>query len=349
MTPSISLKSLTVGSLFSGIGGFDKGFHEAGFEILWQVEIDKYARQVLQTHFTAPIYEDVRHVGKHNLSAIDVLVGGSPCQDVSVAGRRAGLAGERSGLFFEFVRILEELRPRWFVFENVPGLLSSHGGRDFATVLLSLAKCGYGVAYRILDAQHFGVAQRRRRVFVVGHLGDGRATQVLFERESGNRNTSPRSKSGQDNSRDTKGSFTNGSVSGTLAASGAGTIRAAGNANELDFIVADISGTMTSTYRATGDQNGDYTKLVGHVPDISKAILTREGMRQDTEVETYIGNDYGVRRLMPIECERLQGFPDNWTESQSDAQRYKQLGNAVCVPVARWIAQRIVEVEQSQR
>lgn len=123
-------------SLFSGIGGFDLGFERAGMTCLAQVEIDANARAVLARHFpTVQQFEDVRHVGRHNLPACDVLCGGFPCQDLSVAGDRAGLAGERSGLYFEFQRIIMELRPTYVVIENVPGLFSSNDGRDFAIVL----------------------------------------------------------------------------------------------------------------------------------------------------------------------------------------------------------------------
>jgi len=174
------------GSLFSGIGGFDLGFDRAGMQCTWQVEINEHARSVLKRHWSdVPKYEDVKNVGKRELESVDLICGGFPCQDLSVAGNRAGLDGERSGLWFEFRRILSELRPSWVIAENVPGLLSSNGGRDFAIVLRGLVELGYGVAWRILDAQYLGVPQRRRRVFIVGHLGDGRAAEILFESESG--------------------------------------------------------------------------------------------------------------------------------------------------------------------
>ena len=125
--------------------------------------------------------KDIRECGKNNLPLCDVLVGGFPCQDLSVAGKRAGLFGERSRLFFEFVRIASELRPVWLVIENVPRLLSSDSGRDFAIVLLSLENAGYRCAWRVLDSQFFGVAQSRRRLFIVGHADVRRAGAVLFE------------------------------------------------------------------------------------------------------------------------------------------------------------------------
>lgn len=176
---------MTYGSLFSGIGGFDLGLDRAGFTPLWQAERDAACLRTLTRHWpTVQRFDDVKAV-EVGVPTPDLICGGFPCQDLSVAGKRAGLAGERSGLFFEFVRILGALAPRWVLIENVPGLFSSAGGRDFAVVLSEMVKLGYGVAWRVLDAQHFGVAQRRRRVFIVGCLGDAaRAAAVLFESES---------------------------------------------------------------------------------------------------------------------------------------------------------------------
>lgn len=162
----------TVGSLFSGIGGFDIGFRAAGFRIAWQVEIDPICRAVLAAHFPGTQrFGDVRECGAHNLSRVDIIVGGFPCQDVSTFGKHRGLRGARSGLFFEAARIVTELRPKWVVFENVQGLLSSNDGADFQTIICTLAECGYVGLWRVLDAAYFGVAARRRRVFVVGGLG----------------------------------------------------------------------------------------------------------------------------------------------------------------------------------
>ena len=172
------------GSLFTGVGGFDLGFERAGMVCAWQVEFDKNCQNILKKHWSeTELFDDVRTVGKHNLAPVDVICGGFPCQDVSIAGKRAGLAGERSGLWSEFARIIDELEPKWVVIENVPGLLSSNRGRDFATVIRWLAERGYGVAWRILDSQYFGVAQRRCRVFIVGSFGSGSASEILFERE----------------------------------------------------------------------------------------------------------------------------------------------------------------------
>lgn len=171
-------------SLFSGAGGFDLGLDAAGLTCVAQVEIDRTARAVLARRWPdVPKHKDVRAVGRHNLPACDVVVGGFPCQDLSVAGKRAGLqAGERSGLWWEMLRVVRELRPGVVVWENVPGLLTSDGGRDHWRVCSSLAECGYFGAWRVLDAQFFGVPQRRRRVFgvfVSGRAGAGRAAEIL--------------------------------------------------------------------------------------------------------------------------------------------------------------------------
>ena len=174
-------------SLFAGVGGFDLALTRNGAEVVASVEIDKHARKVLQKQFPNTTHlEDVKNVTGQQLfdlgfNSDGIIVGGFPCQDLSVAGKRRGLAGERSGLFFEVVRLLDETKAKWFILENVPGLLSSNGGRDLGIVIGALAELGYGVAYRILDAQYFGVPQRRRRIFIVGCLGDDGRTpaQIL--------------------------------------------------------------------------------------------------------------------------------------------------------------------------
>lgn len=332
-------------SLFSGIGGFDLGFERAGMQCVAQIEIDSQARDVLSRHFPdVPKFKDVTDVGHHNLPAADVVCGGFPCQDVSIAGRRAGLVGERSGLWFEFHRVLTELKPKWVVIENVPGLLSSNGGRDFATVLRGLVNIGYRVVWRVLDAQYFGVPQRRRRLFIVGHLGDGRAAHVLFEREGVSRDTPPRRAARDGIAR---------AVAGSLAASGAGTMRPAGQKNELDFIVANYQQFgKWKTARVTGTlqaANGKRADILAFGAQNAAAQGLSVGTIAPTLSTTKIPavTVPQLRRLTPTECERLQGFPDGWTSGQSDTVRYRQCGNAVAVPVAEWIARRIIADNQS--
>jgi DNA (cytosine-5)-methyltransferase 1 len=174
----------TYGSFFTGIGGMDLGFDRAGMQCKYQVEIDQSCQDVLYNHWPkVEKFTDVKTIKKSDLPTTNLICGGFPCQDVSIAGRRKGLAGERSGLWFYFAEIIEQSRPDWLSLENVPGLLSSHGGQDFKIILDGLVKYGYSVCWRIFDAQYFGVAQRRRRLFIIGSLGNGRSAQVLFERE----------------------------------------------------------------------------------------------------------------------------------------------------------------------
>lgn len=171
----------TVGSLFTGIGGFDLGLERAGWEIKWQIEKDKFRRQILKRHWPdVELREDVESdtVG---LEPVDLICGGFPCQDVSLAGRRFGLAGRRSRLWFSFIRVVKEMGPPWVIIENVPGLLSSHEGRDFEIIIQGLAECGYGVAWRVLDSQYFGIPQHRRRIFIVGCSGKPCPPEILFE------------------------------------------------------------------------------------------------------------------------------------------------------------------------
>ena len=177
------------GSLFTGIGGFDLGLERSGMSCTWQVEIDKYCNSVLEKHWpSVKRYENVKKVGAQNLDEVDLICGGFPCQDVSIAGlgdttnrKRAGLSGERSGLWFEFRRIIEEMQPEWIIIENVPGILSSNNGGDFTAIVQGLVELWYGVCWRIFNAKYFGVSQERRRVFIVAKFADIESPkEVLF-------------------------------------------------------------------------------------------------------------------------------------------------------------------------
>ncbi len=296
---------LTHGSLFTGIGGFDLAAERCGAKTAWQVEWDKNAVKVLETHFSAVRrYGDIQKLNVGELESVDLITAGFPCQDLSIAGKRKGLKGERSGLFWEIIRIAAALQPKWLLLENVPGLLSSDGGRDFAVVLAALDECGYGLAWRVCNSRFWGVPQRRRRVFLVGYFGAPCPPEILFESEGGGRD-----------------------------------ITAGGEAR------ADIAYALRARPSHSGDKGdgGINQTLVINALQFSGGPDDNDA--QAGRLVTFGGKNL-IRRLTPLECERVQGFPDNWTVCLSDTRRYKALGNAVTVPVAEWIGRRIVEYEK---
>jgi len=188
------MANLKYGSVCSGVEAATVAWHDLGFEPQWFSEVDAFPSAVLQHHYpNVPNHGDMTKFKEwNNDKTIDLLVGGTPCQSFSVAGLRRGLSDPRGNLMLTYLAMAEQLKPRWLVWENVPGVLSSNGGRDFATFLTAMGKIGYGFAYRVLDAQYFGVPQRRKRVFVIGYLGDWRrAASVLFEPESLSGNPAP--------------------------------------------------------------------------------------------------------------------------------------------------------------
>ena len=387
---------ITVGSVFSGIGGLDLGLERAKMKVIWQVENDKSCNSILERHWPeVERHGDITELRTEKLVRPELICGGFPCQDLSIAGKRAGLAGKRSGLFYEFMRIVADLTPKWVLIENVPGLLSSNKGRDMGTVIGALVECGYGWAYRILDAKHFGVPQRRRRVFIVGCLGNpSLAAKVLFEPESLSGYPATRKETGENITR---------SVVGSLDSGGSGSRNAHGGAWPGTTVQSASAGHCSTT-----SSHGNYKEGVGTLRNnggdmgggseniVSMFLNTKT--RMNSGKETFVfdwqsGGDVrhnvnanntsalqasqipavwhenksdnltmddkaralragashsyqgtGVRRLTPIECERLQGFPDNWTQPLSDTARYRSIGNAVCVPVSTWIGYRITQL-----
>ena len=201
------MNNLTGVSLFAGIGGFDLAMQRQGVKVVASVEIDKNCNKVLAKHFPdTKQFNDITTVKGSDLieagfvPSRGIITGGFPCQDLSVAGKRAGLAGARSGLFWEAARLVEETQTEWFIIENVPGLLTSNEGRDFAVVLGTMADLGYSVAWRVLDAQYFGVPQRRKRVFIVGRRDPNSISpaEVLFNSSRGRRSLTQEQSSRQE-------------------------------------------------------------------------------------------------------------------------------------------------------
>jgi DNA (cytosine-5)-methyltransferase 1 len=246
------------GSVCSGIEAATVAWRHLGWRAAWYAEIDPFASAVLAYRFPeVHNFGDFTQIAADAAGAIDLLVGGTPCQSFSLAGRRLGLDDPRGNLTMEFLRLAARARPRWVVWENVPGVLSIDGGRTFGTVLRTLADLGYGLAYRVLDAQFFGVPQRRRRVFVVGCTGGWQAAAaVLFERESLRRDLAPRRQSGAE-------------IAGTLEAraSTGGFDPGAHGAASGHLIAARIVGQSVSAKwakRGSGPSGSEYHNLVAH-------------------------------------------------------------------------------------
>ena len=358
------------GSLFAGVGGFDLGLERAGMECHWQVEINPFRRKVLETHWPkVKRYEDIQECGTQNLEPVDLITAGVPCQDWSVAGRRAGLKGKRSGLFFEFARILQQLRPTWFVFENVPGLFSSNGGRDFATVQsVLMEECGYGVSWRVLDSQFFGVAQRRRRVYVVGYLGAPCPAQILFERPGGRRNSEAGKEAREDIARTlTKGSGVTGNppgrrreddynlVYGTLKSHRTG----GWNPEPGEHLVTVIQDVRGGTRDKIDQGQGIGIKEGGPCYTLSKT--ERHGVAYALQTDPGgIGQGHNTNYVCsPADPDGVRNPPglqegvDDPGEfpllpKGIDSPRYQSLGDAVSVPVAEWIGCRIVLYEKEK-
>ena len=363
------------GSVCSGVEAATAAWHPLGWEPQWFSEIEKFPSAVLAHHYpNVPNLGDMTQFKEWKDDPIDLLVGGTPCQSFSVAGLRAGLDDPRGNLMLTYLAIAERYAPRWIVWENVPGVLSSNGGRDFGTFLAALGEIGYGFAYRVLDAQYFGVAQRRRRVFVVGYLGDWRrAAAVLFERESLSGHPAPSREARQKVAGYTATSF--GKYS-----EGVGTVRAAGgdlgggsetlhvsqpiafgaqnSASQGDSVSTEVTPTLDkSKTPAVTIPYGMTTEQTPKFAEDLALTLTKQSPTGGGQPQACLTPDMAVRRLTPIECERLQGFPDDYTQiawrnkaagACPDGPRYKAMGNSMAVPVMQWIGKRIQMMENDQ-
>lgn len=375
----------------------DIGLQWAGFQHRFFAEIDEYCRAVLAARFPGvPIYDDVR-AADAAAGYVDLLCGGFPCQDLSVAGKRAGLAGERSGLFFEFMRIVDALRPRAILIENVEGLYSSGSpkGADFGVVLDSLAERGYLASWRTLDAQHFGnVPQRRRRVFVCaiadGDPGAERIGEVLAVSEGGDWDSPASDPAWPEPPSATRGGAEGGGgrVVGALTGRSASRldeqcvgggqlvaphdlVRTGKNAevvkraSDATYYIEDVErGPVKAGGAGGGPPRSDRLPLMTYrksrraqsvedaetwVDDGLANTLNRFDTGDTRTTHTVVGST--VRRLTPMECERLMGWPDGWTDipwnkkdHAPDSRRYAACGNGVVAPVSYWIGARLAEV-----
>jgi DNA (cytosine-5)-methyltransferase 1 len=446
-------------SLFAGVGGFDLGMEQAGHECVAQVEWDKNAAGVLKHRWpNVPLFCDVSKVSADDLPDADFITYGFPCQDLSVAGKREGLDGKRSGLFYEATRLIRELRTRgcglrFAVAENVGGLFSADDGVALARCIRELLDSGAcETGWRLVDSQYFGVAQRRKRVFIVSDFGGESVDEILAITESLPGYPAPSREAGKGTAGDAGAGFTASSFGGYEQ--GCGTLRSQGGdlgggseTLAVNIPEVDIVGTLSDGAHMGGGLNGQdaytgrilavqeptafgcdlsqkaegigYTKEVApcispgthaghgsHVvswngdttpkasEDVSVTLRSQQGGEgvgvaftasdrsnkaawegdisgtincqmnsESSNLQMGVRENLTVRRLTPIECERLQGFPDNWTSEkmelilegnewkatgkvvkQADGPRYKAMGNAVTVNVAEWIGKQIGKV-----
>lgn len=429
-------------SLFAGVGGFDLGLEQAGYTCVGQVEIDKHAVKVLQNHWpNVPKHDDVQTAKEwadeqQLVGGVDLVCGGFPCQDLSVAGKRAGLDGARSGLFYDAVNFATHVKAKWIILENVPGLLSSNNGADFVAVISTLRNAGYSyIEWRVFNSQFYGVPQRRRRIYIVAGVTDPSRFPIFVEREGGTGDSSQVSTQGKNSSTEVEGSLGTYRLQsfGQYADDNtASALKARDHKDATDLVVELYDGTrvgdfrvhegvaptvisrygtggnnvpiLQETYGLDGEHNGSEEsigtlKALGDPPrvaildqpisfhptqtpvsgEVSPALGTTtrgmgvfvkaaratssetpESWREDEVSPTLNVFDNGgdsratvipivnsvVRRLTPVECERLQGFPDDWTAGQSDSHRYKQMGNAVTVNVIRAIGELLKKATQ---
>ncbi|WP_440944978.1 DNA cytosine methyltransferase [Methanosarcina sp. T3] len=303
------MKKVLFADFFAGIGGFRLGIELAADKLgipvqcVFSSEIEKNARYIYEKNFKERPHGDITKIQAGDIPDIDILCGGFPCQDVSIAGKREGVKGKRTKLFFDIIRILQEKKPNIVFLENVKGLLSANRGWDFARVLIELENLGYDVEWDTLNSKDFGVPQNRERVFIIGYLRD-KSVRKIF----------PLSRFSQKNDYVKKPSKT--PIVRTLTAGG----NSGGNHSGMTILLSKTvrSGGLSSPYGSK--QNWDTYNINGK-----------------------------IRRLTPLECERLQGFPDNWTVGISDTARYKCLGNAVTVNVIQVIAELILTREANKQ
>lgn len=350
------------GSVCSGIEAATVAWEPLGWQAAWFSEMDKFPTAVLAHHYpNVKNHGDFTTITAASGGGIDLLVGGTPCQAFSIAGKRAGLDDPRGNLTMEYLRLAERLRPRWIVWENVPGVLSIDGGRTFGAFLGTLGKLGYGFAYRVLDAKNFGVPQRRRRVFVVANLGDWRySAAVLFERESLRGDSAKGRQERQELAGTLKGGSGSRGYPDPSDGNGGGLIVAQHRDEGLSstgrvahcLLAGGMHRTDFETQTLIAFSCKDSGLDAGHLSPTLRA-MNHSGSHANAGGQIAVASipPSRVRRLTPTECERLQGFPDGYTQvpyrnkSAADGPRYKALGNSMAVPVMRWIGNRIDYVD----
>lgn len=334
-------------SVCSGIGGFELGIGERG-KCVGFSEIDKYAIQIYQKHFPShKNYGDIKKIDAKKLPDFDLICGGFPCQSFSVAGKRKGFNDARGTIFFDICRIIKIKKPRLILLENVKGLLSHDDGRTFIAIIAALDELGYDCQWQVLNSKDFGVPQNRERIFVVGHLRGSRRPQVFPITQSGKVHTKAQQGSGE-------------TIAPCLHAASGGP-----DVNDLfveipeatrgGYAVARLGDSINLSVMGSKTRRGRVGKGVAQTLDTGMQQYTiyqkprgksRGGAHAIAPAMTgksyEHNNTLALRRLTPRECERLQGFPDDWTAGVSDTQRYKVCGNAVTTNVVRAIIQKMI-------
>ena len=345
-------------SAFTGVGGFDMGM-PPDWECVGMSEIDKYANMVLRYRFKdVKNYGDIEKINYEELPDFDVLIGGSPCQDISVAGKRAGLTGLRSRLFFSFVALLKSKQPDYFIFENVKGLLSSNEGRDLAEVINQFSEAGYDIWWQVLDATDFGIPQHRERIFILGTLRGSGFRKIFFERKDEGKNTEIQRQQANTITRRYKQS----QATGTYIAEREFNAQIENlhfNRSQQKRIYG-LNGVAAALHRYTG--GWEETKIAIPVRQVDGRGTNANGRRFKTNNEHIftlqssqrhgVFDGMRIRYLTPLECERLMGWSDNWTKygvdekgntvELSDNQRYNLIGNGVVPQVVREIVRYLI-------
>lgn len=322
-------------SFFSGVGGLDLGFERAGIKTVSVCEIDPYASAVLSERFPgAPNLGSITEVRADAIPQAEVWSGGFPCQDLSVAGKRAGFAGRRSSLAFTYLDLVEQRRPRWLVLENVPGIFSSNQGRDFGRLIYEMERLGYCVAWRTLDARFFGVPQRRRRVFIVASFGTDRAGEVLFECEGCSKHFAPSRPQGQ--------SITPRVEDGLRIAFG----KAVGSTVDEPLIIGTAPNAVGN--RAA---NG----VARWVDDKQKVAGSLTGGGNDSPQAERIFSEHGhaptldTGTIPKVLTKTVMPENSDLYPAGLDSHRYRCCGNGVVAPVAQWIGERLMHVDRHWR
>ena len=410
-------------SLFSGIEAASVAWKDLGWQCVGVSEIEPFPCAVLKKHYpNVPNLGDITKITKemlNELGPIDIVVGGSPCQSYSVAGNKKGLDDPRGQLMFDYIRVVRDTKPKWFIWENVPGVLSSNNGKDFGSLLWEMEKLGYDLAWRVLDSKDFGVPQKRRRVFLVGHLGKGASPRkVLFESEGSSRHIEKSHQSREDNSTEIEDGVGTSSFRKSKRARNhddyetwleedmvntlnvfdstnvrttqcivesqyyehhpndsrtkgpldlANTVSArygtgGGNTPVVVETMLDFNVASTLTARDWKGPSADWVNttcqpklVVETVLDKARTLCARDGKDGGPGEEGMYAiersNKLRVRRLTPLECERLMGFPDGYTEIEWKGKslencpvshRYKCLGNSMVTNVIKWLGVGIV-------